>query len=697
MSKNNGLSISDAWNKSLDNGQRVAHQQRQKTESLETAINNTRENVLDHLGERDKGFYRPDTNYYFELKDGGALKRQRLDEGYTSAQIDLARTLMQETGMSREQALSHIERGGGRYDAPLPVQGKHDIEVSTKAHDFLQGGKGIHRDVPILSPAEEDALRQQGGQGAVDAAGRAGFDPTTEPPAVSSRKEFGHGTRAELVAADEAKRKALENEIEAATPSSGERARAIGTDTPEGLGVGVGPGGRDPDVGQHTAAQGSFPPSPDRPRRPSEKAAEKAAASSDLDLDADFDLVLPKPAVPTPPKDVGQLTSPTLVHPDAIAQGRPLTQADRDALVAKRTGAGTPPKISYPPSKGHPFSQAARDRAAKAQQHRIEQEKKLMSKNRKDLEDKGYQPVGESVEIMTDKEKAQKKIKDSIELINLAEETDEEKATRLQQWKRKLPELQQKRRDSKKAELIRRQENLADPIIIPKFGSGGRRITDPQTMRDYEERRHMRYGRNIEKGLAELEAQNKAAAADATAGDAQSMEEIGKKGGETIRGVGQGGVDLGIGFLRGLGAPESTLNKFRWLQSATTPWLSQSSPDETEAPETEAPSAAPETPSAEPEAPTTTPRLSGTGLSGWQLGAAPHVDKGDDTTVSVAAIQAALAAAKQKTSPFGSVGSTPVLAKQVGPLKWSSIRLKPETKKVGPYRPPTPSYRTRYA
>ena len=73
--------------------------------------------------------------------------------------------------------------------------------------------------------------------------------------------------------------------------------------------------------------------------------------------------------------------------------------------------------------------------------------------------------------------------------------------------------------------------------------------------------------------------------------------------------------------------------------------------------------------------------------------------KGVHSNASVAALQAAIrdAVKGDKESPFGSVGTTPVLAKQVGPLKWSSIRLKPETKKIGPYRPPTPSYKARYA
>jgi len=248
---------------------------------------------------------------------------------------------------------------------------------------------------------------------------------------------------------------------------------------------------------------------------------------------------------------------------------------------------------------------------------------------------------------------------------------------------------------------------LGEPVSMPRLGSGGRRITDPQTMRASQERRNLRYGRNIERGLTDLEAQNTEAAAAVADRDELEIGARAELAGKDIRGWVKDYFDIQAGLHKGVGLEWSPTN---WGNKLAQYLLDRGTEEEEEAP-----SAAPEAPSAAPEAPTgddnvpSTPDTGDTSRSAaynWGLKPDtpvgppddPNGTKDDDTAVSVAAIQAAIAAANQKKAPFGSVGSTPVLAKQVGPLNWSTMRLKPETKKLGPsYRPPTPSYKARYA
>ena len=72
------------------------------------------------------------------------------------------------------------------------------MQVSQKAYDALNAGRPSARETPILSPEQEDELRGQGGQAAVDAGGRVGYNPNVDPPSVSSRKEFGHKSEEEM-------------------------------------------------------------------------------------------------------------------------------------------------------------------------------------------------------------------------------------------------------------------------------------------------------------------------------------------------------------------------------------------------------------------------------------------------------------------------------------------------------------------
>ena len=113
-------------------------------------------------------------------------------------------------GMSREQALTLAQQGaseetylqGRRTDRNTLSDGgagyEYDVQVSQKAYDALNAGRPSARETPILSPEQEDELRGQGGQAAVDAGGRVGYDPSVDPPAVSSRKEFGHKSEEEM-------------------------------------------------------------------------------------------------------------------------------------------------------------------------------------------------------------------------------------------------------------------------------------------------------------------------------------------------------------------------------------------------------------------------------------------------------------------------------------------------------------------
>jgi len=130
-------------------------------------------------------------------------------------------------GMSREQALTLAQQGaseetylqGRRTDRNRLSDGsagyEYDVQVSQKAYDALNAGRPSARETPILSPEQEDELRGQGGQAAVDAGGRVGYDPSVDPPAVSSRKEFGHKSEEEMRAADTKKLKRMEKGIRA--------------------------------------------------------------------------------------------------------------------------------------------------------------------------------------------------------------------------------------------------------------------------------------------------------------------------------------------------------------------------------------------------------------------------------------------------------------------------------------------------
>jgi hypothetical protein len=216
--KSQPQSITDAWQTSVQNGININQRNAAQNQPLNDAIDRSRENTLNHIAETDTGFYRPDTNYYFHLKDGGSLKRQRLDEQIDPSLIPIAlRIKNNNPHLSREQALSMAKDGAGpntyvdkqgkdiklAYD-PIFTGGvqdvgdkQHNLDVDRQAHDFLRGGKPSGRVTPILEPEEAEAFRQVGGQPAVDAGGRVGFDPKFEPKSeiLPPRK-----TRAEIAA-----------------------------------------------------------------------------------------------------------------------------------------------------------------------------------------------------------------------------------------------------------------------------------------------------------------------------------------------------------------------------------------------------------------------------------------------------------------------------------------------------------------
>ena len=64
--------------------------------------------------------------------------------------------------------------------------------VDPEVYDFLNRGKPSHREIPTISPEEEDRIRDQYGDNAdriIDAGGRVGFDPKVDPPSFADRKD----------------------------------------------------------------------------------------------------------------------------------------------------------------------------------------------------------------------------------------------------------------------------------------------------------------------------------------------------------------------------------------------------------------------------------------------------------------------------------------------------------------------------
>ena len=103
--RNLSETLGDAWKKSVENGQKIDQRIKNNNQSLDNTIDQTRDNVLNHLRERDNGFYRPDSNYYFELKDGSAIRRRRLMEQEVDAeQADYGGGETEEERKKREAA-----------------------------------------------------------------------------------------------------------------------------------------------------------------------------------------------------------------------------------------------------------------------------------------------------------------------------------------------------------------------------------------------------------------------------------------------------------------------------------------------------------------------------------------------------------------------------------------------------------------
>jgi hypothetical protein len=97
-------SIREAWQKSLQNGDVIRSIKQKEKAQIDSIVENTRNNVLSHIAESDKGFYRPETSPHHKFRDGEYIRRQRLLEqlGGAAATDDGAET--EEERKKREAA-----------------------------------------------------------------------------------------------------------------------------------------------------------------------------------------------------------------------------------------------------------------------------------------------------------------------------------------------------------------------------------------------------------------------------------------------------------------------------------------------------------------------------------------------------------------------------------------------------------------
>ena len=69
MGKKNIMeSLKDAWQQSMENGQQLNQQKQNETQKISAVIDTTRNEVLNHIKETDKGFYRSEMTTIFISK-----------------------------------------------------------------------------------------------------------------------------------------------------------------------------------------------------------------------------------------------------------------------------------------------------------------------------------------------------------------------------------------------------------------------------------------------------------------------------------------------------------------------------------------------------------------------------------------------------------------------------------------------------
>jgi hypothetical protein len=73
--KNINESLRDAWQKSIQNGDTIRSIRQKEKDQIDSIVEDKRNNVLSHLTENDKGFYRPETSPYHKFMLVQQMKR----------------------------------------------------------------------------------------------------------------------------------------------------------------------------------------------------------------------------------------------------------------------------------------------------------------------------------------------------------------------------------------------------------------------------------------------------------------------------------------------------------------------------------------------------------------------------------------------------------------------------------------------
>ena len=161
MSKKNiNESIRDAWQKSLQNGETIRSIKQKEKSQLDSIVEETRNNVLSHLAESDKGFYRPETSPYHKFRDGDYLRRQRLLE-----QEAIPGSTSTDAGLSQDVDEERRKREREKRQQEQEQQGRRREEVAAQAAS--------------ARPSRATDPRRTGTRGSTDG---GGFDPSQRNP-----------------------------------------------------------------------------------------------------------------------------------------------------------------------------------------------------------------------------------------------------------------------------------------------------------------------------------------------------------------------------------------------------------------------------------------------------------------------------------------------------------------------------------
>ena len=161
MSKKNiNESIRDAWQKSLQNGETIRSIRQKEKSQLDSIVEETRNNVLSHLAESDKGFYRPETSPYHKFRDGDYLRRQRLLE-----QEAIPGSTSTDAGLSQDVDEERRKREREKRQQEQEQQGRRREEVAAQAAS--------------ARPSRATDPRRTGTRGSTDG---GGFDPSQRNP-----------------------------------------------------------------------------------------------------------------------------------------------------------------------------------------------------------------------------------------------------------------------------------------------------------------------------------------------------------------------------------------------------------------------------------------------------------------------------------------------------------------------------------